>query len=404
MGRVPISFLQSPVAWDQLGLDGDRVETVQTRRSWVFLGRDHVLKLKKPVREALIDFSTPALREQACREELRVNRRLAPGVYLAVVALRRGPGGWVLEREAVSAQERPPPRGKTATAAETAAQGPGPRPAASDWLVLMRRLPPERMLDRLLTARAAGPAEAEALALRLAAFWQSAPRALAPAKTLLERAEHELQASLDLIGHPRWNEPEAAPVLARCARALRAARPLVEDRIARGRIVEGHGDLRPEHIYLPRPAERAPAAPGTPGEAPSPAPRRDPGGCADATAVPRQPLVIDALEFHPALRAVDPFDELAYLALECRQLGAPGFGLRVLARCARLLGDAPCPELLRVYTGQRALLRARLALAHLLDPVVRDPFRWQPLAAWYVRCADAALRPLAEPTPRASRA
>jgi aminoglycoside phosphotransferase family enzyme len=345
---VPVSFLQSPDAWRVLGIDGDRVEVVQTRRSWVFLAGDRVLKLKKPVRERLLDFSTPALRAQACREELRVNRRLAPGVYLGLVALHHTATGWRLDPEG--------------------------RNGADDWAVLMRRLPRQRMLDHLLATGAAGPAQAAALARRLAAFWRAAPRAPAHAAGLPARLEQELQLSLELLCDPRWALPDARPVLQRCARALRAGAPRVAQRVAAARIVEGHGDLRPEHVCLPK----------------RPAPRG---------AWPTRPLVIDALEFDPALRAVDPFDELAYLALECRRLGAPGFGLRVLARCARLLGDHPPHALLRVYTGHRALLRARLAVSHLLEPAVREPARWRPLAAWYLRCAEAALRPLAPPAP-----
>ena len=343
---MPVSFLQSPDAWRALGVACDRVEVVQTRRSWVFLAGDRVLKLKKPVRERLLDFSTPALRAQACREELRVNRRLARGVYLGLVALRRTPTGWRLDRDG--------------------------RDAADDWAVLMRRLPPQRMLDHLLATGRAGPAQATALAQRLAAFWQVAPRCPAHAASLPARLEEELELSLALLGDPRWALPDAGPLLQGCARALRAGTPLLARRVAAARIVEGHGDLRPEHVCLPE--------------------RLTPPG-----AWPAQPLVIDALEFDPALRAVDPFDELAYLALECRRLGAPGFGLRVLARCARLLGDHPPHALLRLYTGHRALLRARQAVSHLLEPEVREPARWRPLAAWYLRCAEAALRPLALP-------
>lgn len=341
-----IRFLQSPASWTGLGITCESVQTVETRRSWVLLAGDRVLKLKKPVRERLLDFSTPALRARACREELRVNRRLAPGVYLGLVALRRTATGWRLDPEG--------------------------RDGADDWAVFMRRLPRQRMLDHLLATGRAGPAQATALAQRLAAFWRAAPRAHAHAAGLPERLEAELQLSLELLADPRWALPDAGPVLQGCARALRAGAPLVAQRVAAARIVEGHGDLRPEHVCLP---ER-PAPPG---------------------AWPARPLVIDALEFDPALRAVDPFDELAYLALECRRLGAPSFGLRVLARCARLLGDHPPHALMRVYTGHRALLRARLAVSHLLEPDVREPERWQPLAAWYLRCAEAALRPLAPP-------
>ena len=62
MPAVPIRFLQSPAAWRVLGVACDQVETVETRRSWVFLAGDRVLKLKKPVCERLIDFSTPERR------------------------------------------------------------------------------------------------------------------------------------------------------------------------------------------------------------------------------------------------------------------------------------------------------------------------------------------------------
>ncbi len=394
---MPIAFLQSPEAWRQLGLGGRRVETVQTRRSWVFLTQDHALKLKKSVKERLIDFSTPALREQACREELRLNQRLAPGVYLAVVALRRGPCGWVLEPATAPRPDSPSRALGAATSAAPAQREAGPGPAAADWLVLMRRLPADRMLDRLLAARAVDRAHADALAERLAAFWATAPRTSESARTLLDRAEEELQSSIALVGQARWGWPDVGPVLARCARTLRAGRSMIAHRIAQGRIVEGHGDLRPEHVFLPRlPPRRTSAAspaPTTGKDAPGPAPCPAPEN-GNAAAWPGQPLVIDALEFNPALRAVDPFDELAYFTLECRQLGAPAFGLRVMARCQRLLDDAPSHRLLRMYTAQRALLRARQALSHLLDPTVRDPQRWQPLAAWYLRCADAALQPL----------
>lgn len=344
---MPLRFLQSPVTWQALGVRCEQVRTVETRRSWVFLAGDRVLKLKKPVREARLDFSTPALRERACREELRVNQRLAPGVYLGLVALRGGPGGWRLEH---------PP-------------GPGP---ARDWLVLMRRLDATQMLDARIARHATPRPGLEALAQRLCAVWRDAPRPALDATGVIARFDAELRLSLDLLAQPRWAWPDARPVLQRCAAALRAGSALIGRRVEAGVYVEGHGDLRPEHIWLP---------PG-------------PAGSAGAGPLPGLvlPLVIDALEFDPALRLVDPFDELAYLALECRRLGAPRVGLRLIARCARLLDDHPPHRLLRIYTAHRALLRARLALAHLLDEPVREPGRWQPLAAWYLQAADAALQ------------
>jgi hypothetical protein len=75
--RWPASYPEAPPA----------VEAIETHMSWAFLTRERVYKLKKPVRYDYLDFSTVKLRRRNCRREVRLNRRLAPGVYLGVVAL-----------------------------------------------------------------------------------------------------------------------------------------------------------------------------------------------------------------------------------------------------------------------------------------------------------------------------
>lgn len=70
------------------------------------------------------------------------------------------------------------------------------------------------------------------------------------------------------------------------------------------------------------------------------------------------------LEFNPQLRQIDPFDELAYLGLECALAGAPWVGERLLRGCAAALRDDPAPALIHLYTAHRALLRARIACAN----------------------------------------
>jgi aminoglycoside phosphotransferase family enzyme len=341
---VPIAFLQSPEAWRSWGLQGARVEVIQTRRSWVFLCGDRVLKLKKPVRERVLDFSTPALREHACREEVRLNDRLAPGVYLGVVALRRSAAGWQVDPE--------PDRHPT-------------RAPADDWLVLMRRLPADRMLDQLIASGRAGQDEAQALAKRLIAFWRAAPAVPLSTTAYVQRMRDEMAISLALLRQAHRALPGGIGRLRRLTKALRSEEVLLGLRAQAGRIVDGHGDLRPEHVCMP------PHRPGS---------NRDDGV-----------LVIDALEFEPRLRAVDPLDELAYFALECGRLGAPSFGRLVAWRCMRALGDRQAVPVLRLYTALRALLRARLAMAHLDDIPVRDPARWRPLATWYLDAAETAL-------------
>ena len=109
-------------------------------------------------------------------------------------------------------------------------------------------------------------------------------------------------------------------------------------RVEERRIVEGHGDLRPEHVCL-----------GTP------------------------PQIIDCLEFRAELRYLDPADELAFLAMECERLGAPGIGQILFYRYSQRTGDRPPPLLILFYQAIGAMIRARIAILHLQEFPVRDP-------------------------------
>ena len=126
----------------------------------------------------------------------------------------------------------------------------------------------------------------------------------------------------------------------------------------RGRhVVDGHGDLRPEHIWL-----------------------GDPVG------------IIDCLEFNSRLRAVDPFDEIAFLCVECDHLGNSRAGDYIRHRTIQALQDGLSEELFTFYRCYRATLRARLAIAHLLEPDPRTPEKWPRVARDYLHIAanDAA--------------
>jgi aminoglycoside phosphotransferase family enzyme len=166
-------------------------------------------------------------------------------------------------------------------------------------------------------------------------------------------------ANRALLLQPRFRELSSGPVLDAVDRMRAAHAALLGARADSGHVREGHGDLRPEHVAL------------------------------DGT-----PIVIDCLEFSAMLREVDPFDELAFLGLECRILGAAWIEPRLIAQLARELDDSPSPIVLALYTAHRALLRARLSAAHLLDPHPRTPGRWLPQAARYLAQARAALSAL----------
>jgi aminoglycoside phosphotransferase family enzyme len=329
-----LRFLQSPAAHVPLAGGPWDVQTLETHMSWVFLAGPHVLKLKKPVRFPFLDFSTLAAREAACREEVRLNARLAPDVYRGVVALQWHEGQFTLVPQAAALTGR----------------------RTLDWLVWMRRLPQGRMLDQAIADGSVGPAEIDALIDVLVGFYRRATPIPVQPEEYLSRFQREQAVSREVLLRPQFDLQGAAAALDRLDLALARHRDLMQRRAAQARIVDGHGDLRPVHVCLLQP-----------------------------------PVVIDCVEFNATLRQVDPFDELAFLALDCDMAGAGWIGPRLVQGGVSALGDAPPAPLLQLYTAYRALLRARLAMAHLLDVQPRTPLRWTPLAQRYVIRALSAL-------------
>lgn len=303
-------------------------EARETHMSFVFLTQDRVFKLKKPVRAARLDFTTLAARERFCRIELELNRRLAPNVYLDVLPLTRGPDGIL----------------------RVAGAG-----CVVDWLVEMVRLPDDRMLDNTILAGRVTRAQIDALADVLARFFAAAPRAAASPEDHVARFSEEQAANRALLLRFACDIPTIAHVVDACDRTLVEATPDLLARAREGYVVDGHGDLRPEHVCLIEP-----------------------------------PCVIDCLEFSPILRAVDPYEEIDFLGLECEMLGAGWIGPLLHGRLVEAGIVEPPERLLRLYRGFRALVRSRLALAHLLEPRIRLPKKWLPLASRYVEAAARA--------------
>lgn len=328
-----VAFLSSPAAYPETARD---VEVRETHMSWVFLAGDHVYKLKKPVKYPFLDFSTLGAREADCSEEIRLNRRLAPGVYLGLIPLTlKADGTLVLD-------------GKGETV---------------DWLVMMRRLPDDRMLDNAIAQGTVTRDQIGKVAEVLAHFYRDIDPADVSPEEYVGQFAREQAKNHSLLTDERFDLPQAIlnTVLGNIEGVITDEPGLLMKRVRDGRIVDGHGDLRPEHICLSEP-----------------------------------PVIIDCLEFNRAFRLVDPFDELAFLSMECEQLGVPWIGEILTSRCAELLGDEPSERLLAFYTAYRACLRARLALAHLLEPDIRDPEKWRPLAGAYLAIAERAcvtLRP-----------
>lgn len=307
----------------------ERVEVRETHMSYVFLTDHFAYKLKKPARHAHADLRGLEARRLNCLTEIRLNRRLAPDVYLAIRPLTFAPHrGLVLAGDG----------------------------DAVEWLVVMRRLAEELMLDQALRHGGPDRRDLDRVAARLVEFYGAlAPVRIAPP---VRRAwlEAEIRLSRQELARPTFARERASVdrVAERLIEFLHAQPDVLIERHRAGRIVEGHGDLRPEHVCLER-----------------------------------EPVIIDCLEFSRKLRIGDPADEMAFLALECAMLGEPKAGARLQRRYEALSRDRPPEQLIAWYTSARAFLRARLSALHSLEPGGRPPEAWLAQADRYLETALA---------------
>jgi len=320
-----VAFLGMPGSYPHPAQDLQRKET---HMSWVFLTGDKVYKLKKPVRFPYLDYSTLAKREAACRAELALNRRLAPQVYEAVAPLSHTPQGLAL----------------------------GGDKNIVDWLVVMRRLDESKTLEHAILTGALHAAQLDHVVATLVRFYRRARAVFVSPEMLLRSWRDSLAYNKRVLLDARLGLP--AGLVRRIDRAQRrflAARSeLIADRVRARAIVDGHGDLRPEHIWLIEPI-----------------------------------TIIDCLEFNAALRAVDPFDEIANLCVECERLGGAWASEYIRGRALHAMHDHLSEQLFTFYRCHRASLRARLTIAHLLEPNPRTPEKWPRRAREYLAIAAA---------------
>ncbi len=306
----------------------DHVGTVETHMSWVFLTDRYAYKLKKPVHYDMLDFSTLALRQQDCEEEVRLNRRLAPDVYLGTVPLTVDSSGTMHLGEDGEVVE---------------------------WLVKMRRLPTERMLDHAIQHGNVDAADIHNVALKLSRFYQKLP----PVEVSGEQYRNEFEKTIELnqreLLTPEYELPQGLVRKVHDDQRDFLVREsgLFDSRVAAKKIVEGHGDLRAEHICL------------------------EP-----------DPVIIDCLEFYRQFRITDPADELSFLAMECERLGSPIIGTQLFRTYEHVTHDQPPARLISFYKAYRACIRARLAVWHTRDGEKQDWPKWQDRAIEYLRLVE----------------
>ncbi|MEV5955351.1 AAA family ATPase [Streptomyces sp. NPDC051987] len=268
----------------------------ETHTAIVFFAGDRVYKLKKPVDLGFLDYTTVGARRTACEREVTLNRRFAPDVYLGLGEFH-GP------------------------------DAPTPEP-----LVVMRRMPTDRRLSRLVRQGAAVDDALRAVARQLAAWHAAAPRG----RDVSEQGTRDALSSRWEAGFAHVRAltdgrfgPEGVPEAERLVRRyLAGRRRLFDARVEQGRVVDGHGDLLAEDVF-----------------------------CLDDG-----PRVLDCLEFDDRLRYLDGLDDAAFLAMDLEQLGAPEAAAFFLARYCEYSGDPAPPSLWHHYVAYRAFVRAKVSM------------------------------------------
>jgi aminoglycoside phosphotransferase family enzyme/predicted kinase len=294
-----------------------RVDVRETHVSVVFLAGDLAYKLKKPVRLPFLDYSTLERRRRFCDEEVRLNRRFAPDIYLCVQAIAERDGELLLADV--------------------------DDPAAVEYAVVMRRYDDEATLDSLAERGEADEQVAERVGARVAELHIASPRAPADYWTpayVGERLDENLDTTRPEIG--ALVDVLTFNSVRRFSHAfLHAHAPLLERRIAEGMVRDVHGDLRAEHVVI------------------------EPGGLS----------LVDCVDFDDRLRCIDVAADLAFLTMDLERLGTRPLAEAVERAYVAHTGDAGLHELLPFYACYRAWVRAKVAALRIRQLDAGDPSR-----------------------------
>lgn len=304
-------------------------EAIETHFAWIFLVGNRALKLRKPVRRDTMDYLTVEARRIDSENDVSLNRRLAPRVYLRNLPMMRRADG------------------------RLALGGDG---EIVDWLVEMRRLDRRQFMDAALGRDNVPPAMLLQVADVLARFYASAASAISLPGMLGPRLAAQAAANGRVLNDLDATRSSDLAQLQR--RALAKLEQTFDARVAAGCVVEGHGDLRPEHILLDSP-----------------------------------PAIIDCLEFDRDLRIMDRAEELCVLEIECARIGHADTGRWILLECLKSLSDDPPAALLDFYRSHRAAHRAKLYTWRAAEPDGGTPEGWRVRAGKYLDAAiEAATR------------
>jgi aminoglycoside phosphotransferase family enzyme/predicted kinase len=303
------------------------VEVRQSHISVVFLAGPYAYKVKKPLALGFLDYGTLERRRHFCEQEVILNRRLAPAVYLGVVPVTSDGTGLRME-------------------------GSG---TVVEWAVKMARLPDEATLRARLLRGELDMEPLEALARRIAEFHARAEAGPAIADCgrfaiVAENARENFHESTSQVG-TTLSRSVFERLQERTESTLAELRPIIERRAARGVPRDGHGDLRLDHVYLlpdqPPPADQA---------------------------------IIDCIEFNERLRYGDPVADIAFPVMDLLRHGRRDLARSFADVYFAATGDDEGRALLTFYTAYRSSVRGKVEGMKLSEPEVSAPERAAALA------------------------
>ncbi len=281
----------------------EHLEVIETHISWVILTGHYAYKIKKPVDLGFLDFRTLEQRRHYCEEELRLNRRLAPELYLDVVPITGSPDAPVLEGEG----------------------------APLEYAVRMREFPQEARLDRLLARGALGPEHMDDIAAELARFHDEAP-AVDAGRPFgePEQVRRPVRGNFEQLARlgADTTERERLEALREWSeRRFASLRERLAERRAQGFVRECHGDLHLGNMAL----------------------------------LDGRITLFDCIEFNESFRWIDVMNEAAFLCMDLDHREHPMLGHRFLNAYLERTGDYAGLDLLPYYETYRALVRAKIA-------------------------------------------
>ena len=294
----------------QRNLLGAPVEqVVETHISWVLLTGEQAYKIKKAVNFGFLDFTALEQRHFYCKEELRLNRRLAPQLYLDVISI-----GGTPEQPAIGVQP------------------------AIEYAVKMQRFPDGMLLDQLLTRGELTPQHLDALAHTMAEFHRSLPPAAADTAFGTPAAIHadalqNFEQTLQLL-HDETDREQLATIQGLTEDEFRRCDPIFAARRHQGHVRECHGDLHFGNIVL----------------------------------LDGAPVPFDGIEFNPEFRWLDTINDIAFLVMDLLHRQQPALAYRFLNTYMEQSGDYEGIAVLRFYLAYRAMVRAKVSAIRASQP------------------------------------